>query len=91
MFVVIVGGGKVGSYLASLLLEGGHQIKIIDNRQGVIDKLKDEVPGEVIVTGDGSDPNLLESIGIREANVMAAVTGEDDANLVITTLAHCDG
>lgn len=88
MFVVIVGGGKVGSYLASLLLESGHTIKVIDNREGVIEKLKEEIPHEVIVRGDGSDPNLLESIGIREANVMAAVTGEDDANLVITTLAR---
>jgi trk system potassium uptake protein TrkA len=88
MFVIIVGGGKVGSYLASLLREGGHQIKVIENRSYVLDRLSEELPPEVIVSGDGSDPNLLESIGIREANVLAAVTGQDDANLVITTLAR---
>jgi len=88
MFVIIVGGGKVGSYLATLLLEGGHKVKVIENRPQMIEKLRDEIPDEVIVSGDGSDPNLLESIGIRQANVMAAVTGEDDANLVITTLAR---
>lgn len=88
MFVIVVGGGKVGSYLTSLLREGGHQVKLIENRPLVIDRLREELPNEVIVYGDGSDPNLLESIGIREANVLAAVTGQDDANLVITTLAR---
>jgi trk system potassium uptake protein TrkA len=88
MFVIIVGGGKVGSHLGSLLLEGGHSIKIIENRLPVLDKLKHELLAEAIISGDGSDPNLLESIGIRQAQVLAAVTGADDANLVITTLAR---
>jgi trk/ktr system potassium uptake protein len=88
MFVVIIGGGKVGSHLASILREEGHQIKLIENRPHVLDKLREELPAEVIQVGDGSDPNLLESIGIRKANVVAAVTGEDEANLVITTLAR---
>ena len=88
MYVIIVGGGKVGSYLAALLLEGGHKVRVIENRPHVIERLKDALSKEAIVSGDGSDPGLLESIGIREANVMAAVTGEDDANLVITTLAR---
>jgi trk system potassium uptake protein TrkA len=88
MFVIVVGGGKVGSYLTGLLRESGHRVKLIENRQFVLDRLKEELPDEVIVNGDGSDPNLLESIGVREANVLAAVTGQDDANLVITTLAR---
>jgi len=88
MFVIIVGGGKVGSYLASLLLEGEHKVRVIENRLEVVEKLRNELPNEAIIVGDGSDPNLLEDIGIREANVVAAVTGEDDANLVITTLAR---
>src|SRR5574341_1654775 len=88
MFVIIVGGGKVGSHLASLLLEGGHRVQLIEHRPQVLDKLREELPAEVVVDGDGSDPSLLEKVGIREAQVMAAVTGEDDANLVITTLAR---
>jgi trk system potassium uptake protein TrkA len=42
----------------------------------------------VLVFGDGSSPNILESAGIRQAQVLAAVTGEDEANLVITSLAR---
>ncbi len=88
MFVIIVGGGKVGSYLANLLLNEGHQLKVIDNRLEVIERLQEGLPREVLVHGDGSDPNLLEAAGIAQAHVLAAVTGNDEANLVITTLAR---
>jgi trk system potassium uptake protein TrkA len=88
MFVIVVGGGKVGSYLTGLLREAGHRVTLIENRMPVIERLREELPDDVIVYGDGSDPTLLESIGVREANVLAAVTGQDDANLVITTLAR---
>ena len=88
MFVIVVGGGKVGSYLTGLLREAGHRVTLIENRMPVIERLREELPEDVIVFGDGSDPTLLESIGVREANVLAAVTGQDDANLVITTLAR---
>jgi trk system potassium uptake protein TrkA len=88
MFVIIVGGGKVGSHLASLLIEGGHEVRLIEHRQTVLAKLRDELPLDTVVMGDGSDPNLLEKIGVRNAQVVAAVTGEDEANLVITTLAR---
>jgi trk system potassium uptake protein TrkA len=88
MFVIIVGGGKVGSHLAQLLLKEGHQIKIIDDRSDVLEKIKEELPLEMIIAGDGSSPAVLESAGVRQAKVLAAVTGEDEANLVITTLAR---
>ena len=88
MFVLIVGGGKVGSHLASLLMEGGHTIRVIESRPDVLMKLHRELPAEVINPGDGTDPARLEQSGIRKANVLAAVTGSDEANLVITTLAR---
>ena len=88
MFVIIVGGGKVGSHLAQLLLKEDHQIKIIDDRPDVLEKLREELPDEMIVAGDGSSPSVLESAGVRRAKVLAAVTGEDEANLVISTLAR---
>ncbi|MER3457328.1 MAG: potassium transporter TrkA, partial [Chloroflexota bacterium] len=47
-----------------------------------------ELPAETVIAGDGSDPNVLEAAGIRRAHVLAAVTGSDEANLVITTLAR---
>jgi trk system potassium uptake protein len=87
MFVIIVGGGKIGSQLANGLLAEGHQVKIIEARDSVLDRLESELPEDLIIQGDGSSPAILEKAGIRQAQVLAAVTGEDDANLVITTLA----
>jgi trk system potassium uptake protein TrkA len=88
MFVIIVGGGKTGSQLASQLISGGHKVKLIEDRPSVLERLQEELPSEVIVAGDGSSPGVLESVGIQEAQVLAAVTGEDEDNLVITTIGR---
>jgi trk system potassium uptake protein TrkA len=88
MYVVIVGGGKVGSYLASLLLAEGHRVRIVEIRREVVARLCEELPEDVPHCGDGSDPAMLEQVGIAGANVLAAVTGDDEANLVTTTLAR---
>jgi trk system potassium uptake protein TrkA len=88
MFVIIVGGGKTGSQLAIQLIEAGHQVKIIEDRALVLERLRQEMPDEIIVAGDGSSPSVLEAAGINTAQVLAAVTGDDEANLVITSLAR---
>ena len=88
MYVIIVGGGKTGSQLASQLLSGGHKIRLIEDRPIVLERLREELPDEVVVAGDGSAPSVLESAGIENAQVLAAVTGEDEDNLVATTLAR---
>src|SRR5262245_51240920 len=88
MFVLVVGGGKIGSRIASLLLSEGHRIKVIEMRPDVLERLREEIPAECIMEGDGTDPYLLESTGIKQAQVVAAVTGEDEVNLVITMLAR---
>jgi trk system potassium uptake protein len=88
MKVIIVGGGKVGSALAALLLAAGHYIRIVEARREVLDRLQHELPPEAVVRGSGTDPNLLEAAGIRQSQVVAAVTGVDEVNLVITSLAR---
>jgi trk system potassium uptake protein len=88
MFVIIVGGGKTGSQLAQGLLEQGHKICIIEERDTAAQHLREELPEDVIFMGDGSSPATLEASGIEQAQVLAAVTGEDETNLVICTLAR---
>jgi len=86
MFVIIVGGGNTGSQLAKYLLDAGHEIRVIDERQLVLEKLATEIPSEVIISGDGSSPAVLEKADIQQAQVLAAVTGSDETNLVVTSL-----
>ena len=88
MFVIIVGGGNTGSQLAAQLLEGGHQVKVIEDRVTVLERLREEMPEGTVLPGDGSSPTVLEGAGIDHADVLAAVTGDDEANLVITTLGR---
>lgn len=88
MFVIIVGGGKTGSQVASELLKGGHQVRIIEDRGAVLERLKQELPEATVLAGDGSTPSVLEAAGIHEAQVLAAVTGEDETNLVVATLGR---
>ena len=86
MFVIVVGGGNTGSQLAKFLLEAGHTVRVIEERPIVLEKLATEIPPEVVVNGDGSSPTVLEKAGIQNAQVLAAVTGSDETNLVVTSL-----
>lgn len=88
MCVMIVGGGKVGMELATLLLAGNHRVQIIEVRPDRVSRLQRDLPTEVVISGSGTDPELLEKVGIRQANVVAAVTGIDETNLVVTSLAR---
>lgn len=90
MKVIIIGGGQVGCYLASLLIERGHEVKIIEAKEGRIEVLKKSLPENVILRGSGTDPKLLESADIQHTDVLAAVTGSDETNLVIATLARLE-
>jgi len=88
MFVVIVGGGKTGSRLARILLSRNYRVRVIEHRREVLERLKKELPADAIVAGDGSSPGVLEQVGIVQADALAAVTGDDETNLVVTTLAR---
>ncbi|MFN8380206.1 MAG: TrkA family potassium uptake protein [Anaerolineae bacterium] len=90
MFVLVIGGGKIGGYLGGLLLSEGHQVKIIEAREEHVAVLRRDLPEEVIVFGNGTQPALLERCGILQAQVVAAVTGNDETNLVVTNLARLE-
>lgn len=92
MFVVIYGGGKVGAFLANTLRDKGHDIAVIENRADVIQKLTEELASRVLlIKGAGSNVRVLEEAGVNRADVFAAVTREDEENLVSCQLAriHC--
>jgi trk system potassium uptake protein TrkA len=88
MYVVIVGGGRTGSHLARMLHGQGHEVKVVDDRQSIVDRLRQEIARDAAVLGDVSSPSVLEAAGIQRAQVLAAVTADDEANLVVTTLGR---
>lgn len=89
MFAIIVGGGRTGSYLASELLAAGHKVSIIEKRPETCERLRKEVNTDIIL-GDGSNPTLLMGVGIKKANLVIAVTSQDEDNLVISRLAKLE-
>jgi trk system potassium uptake protein TrkA len=88
MKVIIVGGGKVGTSLALLLLEKGYGVKVIEAASEKISRLQQDLPADVVALGNGTDPVVLEAAGILGVNVVAATTGQDETNLVVTNLAR---
>jgi len=88
MNIIIVGGGKVGGYLASRLLEGKYKVKLIEEREEHLRQLRHDLPVEVIVAGSGTSPSILEATGIRQSQMVVAVTGSDETNLVVASLAR---
>lgn len=90
MYVIIVGGGKMGGYLGVLLQNSGKKIRIIEEHRDEIDLLLRDIPADIVMHGDGTDPLVLESAGIRQADVVAAVTGSDETNLVVAGLARSE-
>ena len=90
MNVIIVGGGKVGEYLTEFLLKSNHKVKLIENHRNDYDHLIKTFTKDIVVLGNGSDPEVLESCGINKADVVAAVTGLDEVNLVVTSLSKLE-
>ena len=88
MNVLIVGGGKVGATLATRLRAAQHQVTLIEVRHEHFAALQRDLPTEVLVCGSGTEPGVLEAADIRQAAVVAALTGADETNLVVTSLAR---
>ncbi len=86
MFVIIAGAGKIGQYLASMLLLEGHKIVLIEKNKEAFEKASTEF-GEAAVLGDATDPKVLEKTNIKEADAFVALTGEQKTNLVLSLLA----
>ena len=90
MNVIVVGGGVVGTALTTLLRAGGHQVWVIEVRREEGPRLHHELGTAGVLLGDGTDPTVLEAAHIAQAQVVAACTGTDATNLVVTNLARCE-
>jgi len=90
MKVIIVGGGQVGAYIAHTLLNNNIEVKIIENRPGIFEKLVNDFPDDVVVVGDGTSHEKLIEAGIVDCDVLVAVAGADETNLVVSTLAKLE-
>ncbi len=87
MFILIVGGGKVGSYLSRALINQGHEVVVIEKVEQKAKMLERLIDRQVTVVGDGCDPMILEAAGVSRADVVVADTGDDEDNLVVVLLA----
>jgi len=85
--VMIVGGGMVGFYLAQRLEKMGLDIKLIERSPERCAEIADRLAGTMILNGDGSDLNLLREEEAGKMDVVFAVTGQDDKNLLCALLA----
>ncbi|HET9392419.1 MAG TPA: NAD-binding protein [Candidatus Rubrimentiphilum sp.] len=83
MFVLIVGGGKVGSYLTRALVDQGHEVVIVEKSERKARMLEQLIGQNFAVIGDGCDPLVLEQAGLKRADVVIADTGDDEDNLVV--------
>jgi trk system potassium uptake protein TrkA len=87
MNVIIVGGGKIGRNLAMFLTaEGRHAITLVEKQEQVAHSLMRMLPDIRVIEGDGCDPSVLRDAGAEFADAVAAVTGDDEDNLVIAVL-----
>lgn len=86
MFVLVVGGGKVGYYLTKELVESGHEVVLMEKDRARAAQIVDEL-GSIVVPHDGCEGKYLGQAGSNRADIVAAVTGDDEDNLVICQMA----
>jgi len=86
MYIIIVGGGRVGYYLARALLDEEHEVLIIEKKASFCEIINEEM-GSVCVRGDGCEATTLADVGTGRADMLVAVTGDDEDNLVACQVA----
>jgi trk system potassium uptake protein TrkA len=85
-YVIVVGGGLVGFYLARTLLQKGHEVTIIESNPETYNLVSQQIDCPVLV-GDGSTVSVLDRAGASRANVLCAVTNHDQDNLIACQVA----
>jgi trk system potassium uptake protein TrkA len=88
MIILIAGGGKLGANLAVNMQAAGHEVIVVEQQACRVDRLREVYPDMNVVHGDACEPVVLETAHVRRADAVAAVTGDDEDNLVVCLLAR---
>ena len=86
MYAIVAGGGKVGFFLARELIEHEHEVLLIENNAERAESIANEL-GNVVLRGNADEASTLAEAGAERADVVIAVTGDDEDNLVICQVA----
>jgi trk/ktr system potassium uptake protein len=87
MYVVILGGGKMGLSLASFLVADGHDVTLIESDHNLCDEASSELDA-IIICGSGTDAKVLKEANLEDADVFVAATGNDEVNLLASILVR---
>jgi trk system potassium uptake protein len=86
MYLIVVGGGKVGYYLTKTLVNEGYEVLLVEKNPAKCEIYAERF-GAVVMNGDGAEASTLAAAGAARADVVIAVTGDDEDNLVICQMA----
>jgi len=86
MYIIVVGGGRLGYYLLKALLNEGHEVLVLEKNERICATIIEEM-GSICYRGDGCEAATLAEVGTGRADMMAAVTGDDEDNLVACQVA----
>ena len=86
MYIIVVGGGRLGYYLLKALLNEGHEVLLMEKDARICKTITDEM-GSVCYRGDGCEAATLAEVGTGRADMLVAVTGDDEDNLVSCLVA----
>lgn len=86
MYIIVIGGGRVGFYLSKELLDEGHEVLVIERDAMKVAHIEEEL-GSICMHGDGCEASTLDEAGTERADLFIAVTNEDDDNLIACQVA----
>src|SRR5258708_4197214 len=86
MYIIVGGGGDIGYYVTKSLFTQGHEVLLIEKGSTRYQSLKEEL-GQSVVRGDACEARTMDEVGANRADVVIAVTGEDEDNMVICQMA----